>query len=432
MIRSSLLILTLLIPSARTTGQERDAPRAKPEANLPTSARGTPEKPLELADVEELALRHNPTLTAAAARIEAARGRKVQAGLYPNPVVGYHSTEVGNQGTAGQQGGFITQRFITAGKVGLDEAIAGQGVRAAHFDFHAQEQRVLSDVRVRFWETRLAQRRVQLTSELARIGEELVEATRKLVDGRLGTENDLLQAEIKADEAVILLDNARNQHRASWRRLAASIGQPRMELTPLTGELGGELPDYDWDDSYQRVLGANPRLAAARARVKRARIAIERAQREPIPDIDISVSHRQNTVARGRVTNVQVGIPLPVFDQNEGNIRAAEAEWVAACRDLKRIELDLQDQLAVTYRRYANARHQTQRYTSRMLPRAKRSLQLVTSGFKQNQVEYLTLLIAQQTYLQVNLSYLDALQELQVAASLIEGQLLSDALSDRR
>jgi cobalt-zinc-cadmium efflux system outer membrane protein len=129
------------------------------------------------------------------------------------------------------------------------------------------------------------------------------------------------------------------------------------------------------------------------------------------------------------VANVQVGIPVPIFDKNQGNIRAAEAEWIAACQDAKRVELDLQDQLAVAYRRYANARQQAERYRQRMIPRAERSLKLVTEGYEKGQVEYLPLLTAQQTYLQVNLSYLASLRELRASSAIIEGQLLSGSLT---
>ena len=100
----------------------------------------------------------------------------------------------------------------------------------------------------------------------------------------------------------------------------------------------------------------------------------------------------------------------------------------AACNEVQRIGLELQDRLAVAYRRYASARQQVDRYRQRMLPRAKRSLELVTDGYEKGQVKYLTLLTAQQTYVQVNLSYLDSLRELRAASSIIEGQLLTNSL----
>lgn len=389
------------------------------------------DSPLTLADLEGIAFQNNPTLAAAAARIDVARGRQVQAGLYPNPVVGYHATEIGNLGTAGQQGGFISQRFITGGKLRLDQAIAGKEINEAHFRFHAQEQRVLSDVRVSFYNALVAQRRLELTKELAGIGDNLVKATEKLLKGRLGTENDLLQAEIRADEAYILFDNAQNQHVELWRRLVAVIAVPTMPMKTLDCQLDADLPNYEWDDCYKMVLDSNPELNAALARVERTSLAIHRAKKEPIPNVDLSVSVRHHNVTDSDVVNVQLGIPIPIFNKNQGNIRSAEAEWVTANNEVKRIELELQDRLAVTYRRYANARQQVERYSQRMVPRAKRSLQLVTNAYEKGQVEYLTLLTAQQTYLEVSLSYLDSMQELRTSLAVIEGQLLIGSLTVR-
>ncbi len=434
MLRRALILMLILLIPAIGWGQSsrRNVPgqlvhlAPEPVETLPQPVQG-----LTLPDLEGIAFQNNPTLATAAARMNSARGRMVQAGLYPNPVFGYHAVEISLRGTSGQQGAYISQRLITAGKLGLDQAIAEREIESAHFQLHAQEQRVLSDVRVRFYEARVAQRRVELTNELARIGDELVRATKILVEGRHATENDLLQAEIRADQSHILRDNARNEHVEAWRRLMAVVGVPAMQMTPLSGQLDADLPSYDWDSCYAMVLGNNPALHAARMRVDRADFVIERARREPIPNIDVMISHRHHNVTEERVTNVQMGIPLPIFNKNQGNIQSAQAEWMAAVNEVRRIELDLQDRLAVAYRRYSNARHQTDRYGTRIVPKAQQSLKMVTQGFEMGQVEYLTVLTAQQTYVQVNLSYLDSLKELRSASSIIEGQVLTNSLAPR-
>jgi outer membrane protein TolC len=59
---------------------------------------------LSLAQLEELALQRNPTLAVASRRIEALQGAYLQAGLYPNPTIGYQGDEIGDEGRAGQQG----------------------------------------------------------------------------------------------------------------------------------------------------------------------------------------------------------------------------------------------------------------------------------------------------------------------------------------
>src|SRR5438128_2242053 len=54
-------------------------PNGKPESKQP----GPTSAQLGLADLEQLALQHNPTLAMAALQVEAARGKALQAGLYP-------------------------------------------------------------------------------------------------------------------------------------------------------------------------------------------------------------------------------------------------------------------------------------------------------------------------------------------------------------
>ncbi len=62
----------------------------------------------------------------ASAQVRVAAGRAKQAGLYPNPVLGAtgdHNTPALNGGSLG---GFIEQRFVVGGKLGLDRKSADQ------------------------------------------------------------------------------------------------------------------------------------------------------------------------------------------------------------------------------------------------------------------------------------------------------------------
>ena len=49
---------------------------------------------VRLEDLEGLALKNNPTLTQAAAEVSAAKGRRLQSALWPNPTVGYTGEEI--------------------------------------------------------------------------------------------------------------------------------------------------------------------------------------------------------------------------------------------------------------------------------------------------------------------------------------------------
>ena len=335
---------------------------------------------LTLSDLEQLALQNSPSLGVARANVSAARGRQIQSGLAPNPTIGYMAGDIGEDDTAGMQGGFVSQQFVTGGKLSLNRAIGANDVQEFLFRRDVQELRVLSDVRLRFYEALAAQRRVELTKQVSDIGQRLAKSTQQLFEGQQVSQSDVLQAEVESGESDILAATASLQSDEAWRRLAAIVGLPVDDRRLLEDKLDGEIPRYEWDATYTRLLSESPELAAACARVRKARLSIERAHRENIPNVDVmaSASHRnQNDFD---VAGIQVGIPIPIFNRNQGNILSADSELVAAGNDVRRIELDLQTRLATVFRRYENAPQQVERYQNDLLPRTPKVVGFSRSG----------------------------------------------------
>jgi outer membrane protein TolC len=65
-------------------------------------------KTITLGELQQMALENNPTFAQSAANIQAAEGRKQQAGLYPNPTVGYQGEQIrGGPFHGGEQGFFV-------------------------------------------------------------------------------------------------------------------------------------------------------------------------------------------------------------------------------------------------------------------------------------------------------------------------------------
>jgi len=386
------------------------------------------QQPFTLAHAEDLAFRNNPTLARATARVHAAWGRLVQAGLYPNTVIGYHAMEVGNLGTSGGQGGFVQQTVVTGGKLHLDQTIAAHQLNGAEVELTSLEQRVLNDVRIRYFDLLVAQRRVELINELVRIASAFVESTETLLKSRRVNENTLLQAQLEADNSQILLDNARNAHQESWRRLQMVLGNPRLPLQRAVGDLDTKVETFEWQESLRLLMSDHPDITAAQIRVDQAQATLHRACRERYPNIDVMVSLRHNNMTSNDVANIQVGFPLPLFDRNQGNIMRAQAELSAAQSQVEQVELELTDQFAVIFRQYKNSHQQVLRYRDQMLPRARKSLDYVTRGYREGQVDFLTLLTSQRTYYQVTLQLLNARRLLRESEILMSGQLLRDSL----
>ena len=404
-------------------------PGARVEPVVARVAVGT-SSPRSLAEFQSLAELHHPLLRIASARIKEAQGDHQQARLWPNPVVGYRGEEMGNRGTSGMQGGFVRQRIVTGGKVELASAVAAGRVSEVEHLAQSARVRVASGVRVRFYDALVAQQRVELTSRLAELSTALSSATSKLVEAKQVSPNGLLQSEIAAEQALALKENAENELSEARRLLGLSVGVTELELGELQGNVTADLPDMTWSDCRQLVLAGNPELAAARARLVTARREVIRQERQVVPDVDLRVGRGYMHPTESDVTSVMVGIGFPIFDRNQGGIARSEAAVVRSRFDIERLEIDLQQRAAMAYREYSNARHQARRYSARILPKARKSIEWVRRGYSEGQVRYLELLVAQQKYVEVNLSYLLSIRKLRESASVIQSQLLISGLHD--
>ncbi|HJS06026.1 MAG TPA: TolC family protein [Pirellulales bacterium] len=409
--------------------QADDQPPLPPEP-IPSGESAPNQSGITLEELQGIALANNPTLAQAAARVDAARGRWVQAGLYPNPSIGYIADEIGMVGRAGMQGFGFTQEIVRGGKLGLDRAAASQEIAQAEQQLAAQRQRVLNDVQTQFYSLLVAQRTMQLSDELAELAKRGLETAEQLFNPpvMLVSGVDVQQAKIELSMAHLASAAARNQYEKLWRSLAASVGAPQMQPMTAIGSLEVAEVELSWSESLSRLLAASPELAAARAAAARASWVIARARAEPIPNLNVQASVQHDNEGGDDVANVMVMFPLTIHDKNQGAIRAAVAERREAQAEIARLELALQTRLAAAFERYSNARTQVDRYSREMLPAARTSLDLVTRGYRNGESPYLTLLEAQRTLSRTNLAYLSALEQLWASKTAIEGLLLSDGL----
>jgi cobalt-zinc-cadmium efflux system outer membrane protein len=396
---------------------------------------------LTLADLERMALRANPTLPEAEAAVRAAEGRRVQAGLWPNPVVGYTGTDFSKRafGEKSVHFTFIEQSILLGGKLGKSQRIFAQEKVLAQQEAVAQRYRVLNTVRILFYEALGAQRRVETRAELLRVAREAVGASEQISSVGQAERPDTYEIEIDAQRAELDLIMAENRRDQVWRQLGAVIGYPFLTPTCLVGDLEKGLPGLNQDAALATLLGGSPELRRAQAAVRRALAAISRARAERIPDLFVRGGYGYNTEiletselgVAGRTGPegfVEIGVRLPIFNRNQGNIRSAYAELEIAEREARRVELALRAQMAAVFCNYQNALRTATQYERQVLPRAKRGYQLALADFKQKAAAYPQMLIAQRNLFQAQDAYIDALVEVWQSAIQIQCFLLTGGL----
>jgi len=128
------------------------------------------------------------------------------------------------------------------------------------------------------------------------------------------------------------------------------------------------------------------------------------------------------------VVDVELGVPLPIINRNQGNILRAQAELTSARHEVRRVELALRDRLAATFEQYLNAHRRADTYAGTILPNARKSLDLTIAGYREGEFAYLTMLTAQRTYYDATLEYLSSLDSLWRQSVELEGMLLRGGL----
>ena len=422
------LVLTFLVLCATlpANGQTLPTPGSSPQPASPPLAASPPA--LGLADLLRLSLEKNPVLGQAGFDIDAARGRALQAGLYPNPTVSVGGDEVG--GRVGR-GGIVTlprvnQEIVTGGKLRLSRAVAEREVDQATLTLLRQRFALFTTVREGYFEVLATQRRIEVLTELVGLAKQSTENAQKVMGAGEGSKPDLLQFQIELDRLLVERESAERELTAGWRRLTSAMGTPNLPYNVLLGSLEDPLPDYDFDRSRSYLLEIHPEVRFAQVGVTRAQLALRRAEVERIPNVTVGAGYTANFKDRDSEVQYQLSVPVPIFNRNQGNIHAAQAELGRSLREVERVQNDLTGRLATAFGQYASARQRAERYRTSILPAARESYRLTLLAFRGGQFEYLRVLQAQRGIGEANLTYVQALQEQWRAASEIAGLLLEE------
>lgn len=403
------------------------------ESPLPPGPDGTSPLPAisySLADLETMAQVNNPTLIQAEAQVAAARGAAYQAGLLLNPVMGYKSDQIGINGTAGElQGGFVSQEIVTGGKLKLSRAKWTQQMRIAETNLQAQCTRVLNDVQTHYYRTLAAQQLLAVQDQLLANAEDNLQTHQEMLNLGQTNQAGLLQAEVDLHRARLNKQTAENDLEREWRALVAMVGVPELECTTLVGSLEPQGEPLDWNTMLNQLLDSSPEIVAAWERVQHDEITVEREKVQPIPNVLLNVDFGHNYETNNSVAGVSVGLPVPIFDRNQGTVDQAIADLNQSRANVKRLELCLMSKLSHTYRDYRTSHQHVVAYRDKMLPKAKQAYEVQRDSYYKRRAAWMDVLMAQKMYLNLQQDYIRSQLQNQETEVAIRGMLLTGGLN---
>jgi len=396
--------------------------------NLPVTAGLEQSPPAGVDDFVQLAVTRNPRLARATIAIDAAQGRYLQAGLYPNPDLAVNWDEIGDRTGPG---GIITapklsQTIVTGRKLSLSQAVVAREVDQATLELISERYAVIAAVRAAFYEAYALQQRYEVLGELLKLSDEAVANGKTLLEAKQIARLDMVQLEVQQQQFRAELQAVEKELPAAYRRLAAVTGENGLNVPAVVGTFDG-LPSYDLEQTRVAVLASHPDIRTAKVGVDRAQAVVRRAQAEPIPNVTLSGGYIRQFENKSHDGAAGLSMPIPVWNRNQGNIHAAKAELGMAIQSVGRVENELVGRVAVAFQTYAAAKQRAELYRVEILPRATETYELSMKAFKGGQFEYLRVIQAQRAVAEAKLELNKSLGDAWRAAAELSGLLLEDS-----
>jgi cobalt-zinc-cadmium efflux system outer membrane protein len=367
---------------------------------------------LTLAGAKQLAFERNWDLLAAKSGIDAAQAQLIVAREFPNPTASISTAKIGDRESGTSMGNGLWERnydsiaavsqLIEIGGKRYDRQLAARagvtGARAAFFD----ARRLLDQGVTKAYVAAV------LAGDNARILNESA--------GYLRHEADLAELKFRAgaisDSDKKQIEISAEQFELQARSADAAAAQARIAVEILLGE---KQPQGNWTpaDSLDRLsttppTGTNelrpqverPDVIVADANLKSsvANLKLQKAMR--IPDPTISIGGEHNPPGGGPpVDNLNIGVsfPLPLWNRNGGEIKAAEAARAQAELALEKAQAQVQADIANAGSEYDEAAQRWQRYRDQTVPKSAKVRESVAFAYEKGGASLVDLLEAERT-----------------------------------
>ena len=360
-----------------------------------------------------------PALIQAGAAVDAAQGRRQQAGLGPNPEA---RLEVENFSGSGLYSGLdLAETTLAIGQTielgGKREARLRAGeaeVLAAQLSARIARADLTVEVKSRFATALASESQVALARAALGRANDLAKSAQALVDA--GREPPL-RARTAAAEAQAELDRLIAADNAARSALAALLGDVTAPQR-VVGSLADQQKPQGVPDPLQSL---DVRLAEAQAVAARA--IVDRERTAGTSDLTAELGLRRFEEDGESAVVFGLSLPIPIFNSNQGNVAAANADVRAA--DSRRVQsiAESVQRIRAAEDAYAAAESRVRTLEEIAGPTAQQALDLARTGFEAGRFSLLDVLDAEDAFASAQATLIEAQRDRAVAAAELERAL---------
>lgn len=255
---------------------------------------------------------------------------------------------------------------------------------------------------------------LHLRLEEVRLARALQDAASVRVEVGEASELELMKADIGLAEAESKLEAASQQFQNARYALFNVIGlDPEEQVYEI------HFPDtlayinitIDQEHALQRIA-VQPEMQSAVMNQEAARLGIRKTRSALLPGLKVDL-FRQDYGTGYDQFGFQVGlsVPLWLFSNHRGRMQMARAEAQRWSWQQQAVSLDLKKEIEQVWHSYETSKRTIERYQTAIRGRADELLRLTQEGYRIGELDLLTLLDTQRTYLASQQRYYDALHD---------------------
>lgn len=366
---------------------------------------------LSIAQARGLALEQSPSARALMRRTAVAEGALRTARTYPfNPRLDVEAPTGWNEARSGSWTAQFSQEVEWAGQGGIRSDIAEEGLKETRAAVEDEIRLILRDVEHAYHALAAAERRLEVAVEIDTLTSRLIRAVRiELAEGETSRMQSNL-AEIEVTRAKARVFELEAQRSTAALRLGLLVGIPPRWASDLrvSPEPVDSFSDTDERELLEQALERRPDLRAARASAAGAGAALRLASRARIPDLTVSALAEGAAGSGSTRVGFSVGLPIPVFDRNQGlrASRTAELDQQLLLVDAR--EAAVRSDVSASLQTLRAATAELELMESGIVQPVRDNLALLEVAYREGTLDLPSLLLLRNQLFDAELDYWDA------------------------
>lgn len=431
-------------PPDLETAQAAGAGSAQARSPAPSEGASTPalsgesQGVLTLQQALALSLLGNPELVVFSYDTRAAEARTLQAGFRPNPELSLESEDFGgNRGRSGFQQAQTTLSLSQVVELGAKRAhrlrLARLEESLAAWDYETKRLDVFVEVTKAFITVLSGQRKVALAEATLRIEQQFYATVGERVLAGQVSPIEQRRADVILANGHMAIDKAKRDLSMARDKLAALWGVRRARFARVEGDLNNVAAPPPLD-RLVTLAAQNPDLARWTTEIEQreARLAVERSKN--VPDLTVNGGVRRYGDG-GSAFVAGVGIPLPIFGLNRGNVMDAQTQLSKGLAQQRAAEIRIDTAVREIFEQLAGAYDEVTTLRRSVLPAAEATFNGTSIGYRDGKFGLLEVIDARRALTDAQSRLVDALSVYQAAladAERLTGQPLRDENSAPR